>query len=263
MNSDDLDKIKSLVTYYANSSKICTFLSTPCLEEGHEYYVRNNDVFARKAYSNQDLLAFPYIESASWGSCALVGFADNLLIHPQGRDIDNHDTVIRLGEISVKSYEEYVGRKTDITWIRRRSKMAPKGSILAERKSTVRMYIGHNNGISNMPTLKIATVSKDITEGKIHLPDRLYEMFAVENWNRGHSGKKKSRSATTGFKAAIALIFSGFCKRIDLYGFSSNCGASYYKPRHLMQRLHNCELESWFLHHLMHDYEYLNTCVYL
>jgi len=63
MNSDDLDKIKSLVTYYANSSKICTFLSTPCLEEGHEYSVRYNRVFARKAYSNQDLLAFPYIES--------------------------------------------------------------------------------------------------------------------------------------------------------------------------------------------------------
>lgn len=263
MNSDDLEEIKNLVMTYSNSSKICTFLSRPCVEAGYEYHVRKGQDIVKKRFSDEDVSKFPYIESGSWGSCALVGFADILLSYPRGRDIDRHDTVIRMGEKSVRSYKDYVGKKTDITWIRRRSKMAPRGSMLDERKGLVRMYIGHNNGIPDMPTLRVATVSKDLAGSESYLPERLYKLVAVKNWNKGGSGKSKDRVASTGFKYAISLIFSRFCKRIDLYGMSSNCGAAYYKPEHLMQLQHNCELESWFLHHLMQQYEYLSTCVYL
>ena len=263
ISSEDLKSLEALIQEYSNSSNFCPFLSRPCIREDIEYFVKDRHTISTRVFSSDEVSRFPLIRTGSWGSCAFIGLADTILLHKRGNDIDAHDTIIRLGEIKLNPYEEYVGSKTDITWIRRRAKMASRGSILKDRKNMVRMYIGHNNGIPGMPTLGLAGAIT-IMSGQSHsLPEKLYEMFAVKDWNKGHKGKRKSRSASTGFKDAIFLIFSKFCQRVDLYGFSSNCGGAYFNPRHLMQSLHNCELESWFLHHLMREYTDLNVCVHL
>lgn len=78
-----------------------------------------------------------------------------------------------------------------------------------------------------------------------------------------HVVKKKKRSASSGFMDAMLLIFSGFCQRTDFYGLSNNCGGAYYNTKHVMQNLHNCELESWMLHLIMKDFENFGVCIYL
>jgi hypothetical protein len=261
--SADYKKLDGLIAEYSNTSKFCSFLSQPCIEDGIVYFMNEKRAVVTKRFSVNEVSSFPFIRAGSWGSCALVGFADTILTHKRGKDIDAHDTIIRLGEIELKHYEEYVGSKTDVTWIRRKAKMAERGTILEDRKDSVRLYIGHNNGIPGMPTLRTASAVKFKDGKSISLSEKLYDMFEVKDWNKEHRGKRKKRLASTGFKAATLLILSKFCQRVDLYGFSNNCGGAYYNTRHLMQALHNCELESWFLHHLMQQFDDLNVCVYL
>ena len=142
--------------------------------------------------------------------------------------------------------------------------MAQRGTISKERPK-VRWYFGHNNGNAQMPTLQCFGMrSKETTSSEyLSFPSLIYQIFQYKNWNKGSkTGKKKDRSPSTGFRDAIDLIFSRFCKRVDLYGFSSNCGGAYYNTNHLMQILHNCELESWIFHHIMKEHPDLGVCVY-
>jgi len=76
---------------------------------------------------------------------------------------------------------------------------------------------------------------------------------------------QKPRGPTSGFSAALSIIFSGFCSRIDLYGFSSDGGPEYFKAsgNTEMKIHHSVELESWIFHYLMKHYGQLNMCVYL
>ncbi|CAL6334234.1 unnamed protein product [Bathycoccus prasinos] len=219
----------------------------------------------RKSFGLPEWQMLPKIEGRSWGTCALVGLADTLLNSERGSEIDAHDTVIRLGELPLARFKRFVGTKTDITWIRRRAKMARPGKIDRERAS-VRMYIGGNNGIKNMSVLHpFGFINQSKMRGGLaHSPHKaIYDMFGVKNWNKNGTGKKKARVASSGFKDALALIFSKYCSRVDIYGFSNNGGGAYYLPRHLMQTQHNCELESWILHFMMEQFPTLNTCVYL
>ena len=195
----------------------------------------------------------------------MIGLADTLLKSERGSEIDSHDTIIRLGELPLHGYEKYVGTRTDVTWVRRSGKMSPKGSIKADRKS-VRLYIGHNNGIVNMSTLNIFNYVRE-QEGISHyyagIAAFIYKLFEVKNWNKNSRGKKKPRGPSSGFSVALNLIFSGLCNRTDLYGFSFNCGGAYHNKKHFMQISHNCELESWFFHYLMKEHPELGACVYL
>ncbi|CAL6331610.1 unnamed protein product [Bathycoccus prasinos] len=45
--------------------------------------------------------ALPTVKPGSWKSCAVVGYGSNLLKNTRGKTIDNFDTVIRLGMVTL------------------------------------------------------------------------------------------------------------------------------------------------------------------
>jgi len=117
-----------------------------------------------------------------------------------------------------------------------------------------------------MPTIKSFNCIREVHENSTFIasfPLLIYKLFQVKNWNKNSQGRKKPRGPSSGFFDAMQLIFSGFCNRIDLYGFSFNCGGAYHNTKLLMQISHNCELESWILHHIMKEHQELGTCVYI
>lgn len=267
VNNKDREKLSAMFAFFGDYENYCAFASKTCISSSTEYVLFNqkSKVNMRKSFSLSEWQLLPEIDNRSWGTCALVGLADTLLNSERGSEIDAHDTVIRLGELPLARFKRFVGTKTDITWIRRRAKMAQPGKIDRERVN-VKMYIGGNNGIKNMSVLHpFGFINRSKMRGSIsHSPHKaIYDMFKVKIWNKNGKGKKKARVASSGFKDALALIFSKYCSRVDIYGLSNNGGGAYYLPRHLMQTQHNCELESWILHFIMEQFPTLNTCVYL
>jgi len=259
LSNSDINKIDDMALFFLNRSNFCPFLSKDCLSPGKEYKRKKDELPIR--LSLQEWQRLPHIKEESWGSCAFVGLGDNLLQKPKGKEIDSHDVVIRLGEPPLVAFKSFVGLKTDATWIRRTAKMAPRGFVSNERKN-VKWYFERSNGV-DIPVLKTALLfdAKSPTFTPFHT--FLYEIVKVTKWNKSARKGNSSRSPSTGFKAALALMFSRYCKRLDIYGLSFNCGGAYFNTNHLMQTKHNCELESWFLHHAMRHIEEFQTCVYL
>jgi hypothetical protein len=248
-------------------TKFCPFYEQGCVMPGIDYIFERRGFEAKDKVTLAEWKNLPVIEDGSWGSCALVGLADTMLNKKKGSDIDRHDTVIRLGEVPLAKYKEFVGTKTDAIWVRRSAKMAPKGTVSKEHAER-RWYIGHNNGNTDIPTLKVFAHSKktqnsDNQVESIFQPAHdLYARFIDPRWNKRSKTKAKERKPSSGFADAILLISSKYCQRLDLYGFSANCGGAYYNTGHLMQKTHNCELESWFLHYIMKNHEKVGLCVH-
>ena len=268
MNKDTVHAVHTLIMHFSEQKIYCPFYERSCLVPDKEYSHFFGSKFGRKIkikVAYEEWLRLPMIEKGSWGTCALVALGDNMLSTPRGEEIDSHDTVIRLGELPIHRYERYVGSRTDVTWTRRRAKMSSFGTISKGRED-VRLYIGGSNGNTQIATLKIvdSMLQKDPIFGDFEgFPDLIYKLFEIDNWNKEARGKKKKRSPSTGFRSALLLIFSGYCERLDLYGFSYNCGGAYYNTKHLMQISHNCELESWILHYIMKNINGSGVCVYL
>jgi len=269
INKVDIEKIDSAIRFHSSGLSYCPFESKNCIKPNTRYnrFIEKRFQLLTREIEYDEWSKLPNISSGSWGSCALIGLADTMLKSRKGREIDAHDTVIRLGELPLRGYEAHVGTKTDITWARRRAKMSQQGKIAQDRRH-VKLYIGHDNGVPDMPLLKVfdyvleKSVTKDLNFSK-GFASYFYELFEDKNWKKWNTGKKKKRAPSTGFRDALLLIFSGFCKRTDLYGFSDNCGGAYYNTKHHMQILHNCEMESWILHYLMKEHQELGACVYL
>ena len=68
---------------------------------------------------------------------------------------------------------------------------------------------------------------------------------------------------TSGFTILNDILYSGICKRLDVYGLSTNCAGMYYDRSRVMKDIHSCELESYVNHYRMQTYPDLGLCVYL
>ena len=251
INSDDIQYIENLIAELHN---LCPFSVKNCVMPETRYVFERRGIKYNITVSWKEWRDLPDIREGEWGSCALVGLGDNVFGNKRGKQIDNHDVVIRLGELPIERYKEYIGSKTDVIWARRVGKMAPLGTTSKEHE-TRRWYIGKHNGNVDVPLLKIFAHRKRIKQENViidsnSLADDLYKRLKVSKWNK-NARRQKERSPTSGFRDALLLISSKFCQRIDLYGFSANCGGAYHNQNHLMQLTHNCELESWFFHYLM------------
>jgi len=215
----------------------------------------------KEALTMSEWEAMPSIPAGSWGSCAFVALGNNMIHTPRGAQIDHHDLVIRLGHAPVKEFAKYVGSRTDVVLSRgvgsrMRSDMAQEGT---------KFYIGSNAG-TGLETLKGFEVDyppinytdlKGPAMSPRHLASNIYSTMTTPLGG-------KPRGGTTGFHSVLRQIYTNFCSRLDLFGFSADGGPGYYSDAAAPMKLHHAsELESWSLHHIMKHYEELNTCVYL
>ncbi|XRB17693.1 glycosyltransferase family 29 protein [Pseudoscourfieldia marina] len=193
----------------------------------------------------------------SWGSCALVGLGDTLLLSEYGPDIDNHDVVIRMGHLPLpRNLWKHTGNRTDIVFDRTGARKRD-----THRPSHVAAYLCSQAGeksYPNIPSFSRVKGAANLFCSKCTL--QRVRTFLLSVYDKiSTPGRKK----TSGIFYAILLMTSQVCARLDFYGFSSNGGGTYYAPAERTKDKHNVELENWLLHHFMKNYEdAFRTCVY-
>jgi len=243
--------------YVHLSRKSCFIISRACAKWG-----------LSSASISEFESTFPLFESRSWGSCAVVGLSDDLLLHEYGQDIDAHDVVIRMGHLPLSKYKKYAGSRSDIVIFR---PGALKRDHKDHRPSDVKAYLCKN------PVSSVQGEKRDINvdhktsfkamrdSGSIYC-DRSQGKNDIAHLllNQLYKNMAPRKKPTTGALYAIRLAFSRLCSRLDIYGISSGGGGTYFEPEAITKPKHGSELDSWLLHYLMKNYEIeLQTCIYI
>ena len=173
----------------------------------------------------------PSILPGSWGDCAFVGSGNNLLRIPRGNDIDKCDTVFRMSVLPLSPYKEVAGEKNTFVFVR--DKRLRKfnyefrdedlygfraSDLENHQKPKALIYDGYRRNLTGGWSL--VSFGGDLNE-------------PVESLNRDiMNAVKKSRKTylkgTTGFSLPFTLLFSGYCKSINIFGVSNNAGARYW-----------------------------------
>ena len=238
-----------------SSRKGCFIISKECIQSG---------------LSSPELLeyesSFPLFEIRSWGSCAFVGLSDDLLLHEYGKEIDAHDTVIRLGHIPLIKYKKYVGSRSDIVVFR---PSALNRDQKKHRPSDVKAYLCKNpSRVLNTETA--VPVSRKTSFVTVKNSSNIYcdkkrgkNDFAYLLLGQLYKNMAPNKKPTTGTLYAIRIALSRLCGRLDIYGISSGGGGTYFEPEAITKTKHGTELDSWLLHHFMKNYqEDLRMCIY-
>ena len=211
---------------------------------------------------------FPLFESRSWGSCAIVGLSDDMLLHEYGQYIDAHDVVIRMGHIPLTKYKKYAGSRSDIVIYR---PGALKRDLKDHRSSDVKAYLCRNPSSILNGGKRAMNVDHKTNFAAVRGSESIYcdksrgeNDFAYLLLNQLYKNMAPHKKPTTGTLSAIRLAFSRLCSRLDIYGISSSGGGTYFEPEAITKAKHGTELDSWLLHHLMKNYEEeLQTCIYI
>jgi len=243
-NELDFEMIQKHVLY---SKKSCFIISRECIHLG----LSSSELI-------ENVKEFPVFEKRSWGSCAIVGLSDDMLLRDYGNDIDAHDVVIRMGHLPLLNYKKYVGSRSDIIIYR---PGALKRDQKGYRPSDVKAYLCKNPAKSALRKTNFMAVKNS---GNINCDATLGKNdVAFSLLNQIYSSMSPRKVPTTGTLYAIRLAFSRLCNRLDIYGISSGGGGTYFEPEAITKQKHGTELDSWLLHHLMKNYEEeLKTCIY-
>ena len=207
------------------------------------------------------------IPKGSWGSCVFIASGSTLLRRTQGKFIDEHDTIIRLGHMPLDGWEKYTGSRTDI--------LIGRGTIQSNfalgKETKLRFVIGKDSTPNfqsvdrvrfSDSTLIKPTLNKHNPQLKLILGDPSISDILYEISTKPLGGKR--RGQTTGFSHILRIILSQFCEEIDVFGMSPNCGGHYYNLKSVMKNHHSCELESWALHYIMKNaYENTKMCLFV
>lgn len=251
-NQQDYEIINKYVLSSRNS---CFIISRECIQSG---------------LSNTELLNYkselPLFEKRSWGSCAIVGLSDDMLLSEHGSDIDAHDTVIRMGHLPLTTYKKHVGSRSDIVIFR-------PGALKRDHKNhrplDVKAYLCKNpergRKRERASTVTRKTSFKSMKNSANIYCDRSQGKNDFAHFLLGELYKSMApnKRPTTGTLYALRLAFSRLCARLDIYGISSGGGGTYFEPEAITKPKHGTELDSWLLHHLMKNYEEeLRLCIY-
>jgi len=263
---------------FSNSSSgllYCPFLTAACCKTTSLFKInpvkkeREDIPYVSFTVPQDECRSAPDIPLKSWGTCAFVAQGTSLRRVPRGHEIDQSDTIIRLGHMPLKGWEKYTGTRTDV--------VIGRGSIqtkYARDYSHVKVLIGFDKarktymtesdsvtkvGILDATTRNPKQISlnsgETVTIGSLELPGLLYNVMTKPI-------NQKKRGPTTGFHQVLNILLSGFCQSLHIYGTTPNCGGYYHKIDYLMKVHHSCELESWALHYLMRSSK-TNLCVWI
>lgn len=230
-----------------SSKESCFILTKECIQSG-----------VSSAYLLKRISNFPVFEKRSWGSCAIVGLSDDLLLREYGEVIDTHDVVIRMGHLPLLSYKKYVGSRSDIIIYRPEALNRDQSKY---RPDDIKAYLCKN------PKTAVSSRKKFVT--KKYIPSIYCDKsqgkndFASSLLKQLYASMSPNKKATSGTLYAIRLAFSRLCDRLDIYGISSGGGGTYFEPEAITKAKHGTELDSWLLHYLMKNYEEeLRICIY-
>ena len=169
---------------------------------------------------------FPDLEQGAFGSCAVVAVGDNLLRAKHGEDIDAHDTVIRYNA-PMKKYASQVGRRSTLVYWKFRSGEKEYGQEgdLGTSYFTFKEPPKYFMAASPQEQAKLIYKGKHVLWPSMRGNELWMKAYAT---HAKYGGKGIRASASGGFKLASDIVSSGLCKRVSLYGYSSEGGAKYF-----------------------------------
>ena len=117
-------------------------------------------------------------------SIAIVGNSENLLKKKFGKQIDDHEYVIRFNRAPTKNYEEYVGQKTSLRVVgdnEFKSKDGGQENFSVSRKENEENYIGFAKKIFNSKILVITDDYENLVKNPYSYVDKSNEVYFFEN----------------------------------------------------------------------------------
>jgi len=169
------------------------------------------------------------------GSCAFVALSARLNMSCYGEFIDSHDTVIRMGAAPTKGFENLVGRKRSITFLRGACADGNKDKhILGLDEETDQFYLAM--GFWCPESIRKALPNAQKVQAIHHSK---YFWDTLKKWlNVPRHAAKFSQTfqtevlATGGMKMLISLVSSGLCTSVSAFGFGTGFETYYFdSPR--------------------------------
>ncbi|XP_019635087.1 PREDICTED: alpha-2,8-sialyltransferase 8B-like [Branchiostoma belcheri] len=152
-------------------------------------------------------------------TCAVVGNSGILLESGCGEDIDRNDFVIRVNGAPLKTFEQDVGEKTNMTIINRRAldqidRLNSDPHLIISRNNSIMSYILGTHGNFTALNTMIRKLDLNITITYSVSPPRPHiKTF----WNEKYNSNLSEMATTLGLNTYT--LASTFCEVITLYGF--------------------------------------------
>ena len=168
----------------------------------------------------------PSFASLKLGSCAIVGNADNVIKAKYGKQIDEHDFVVRYN-VPTKQYKEAVGTKTTALF----DKINYKGDAKPTMFNLFPKYVPFELDPKGLPGGKQPLLYglRDTSAWKKDLEQMVWAYMEEKNLTTALEtfGVPKLQHPTGGItrlRALVQFLSSGLCDRLDVYGFSIGGG---------------------------------------
>eukprot|EP00899_Mesostigma_viride_P018080 jgi/Mesvir1/26273/Mv01636-RA.1 len=200
----------------------------------------------------------PLLRPGELGTCALVGNADTLLGKRLGKEIDAHNTVFRYNTPIPGELIADLGQKVTVMWLKQgyqamggpvSSSRLPTRFFMAPRQVPADLLIRGRKVLMFGPGLSTFQKQADdlyaAYEKERHLFTRR-DASLVKGYGLDAAGFTPSR----GFKRAMAVILSGLCSRVDMYGWSSG-GGKYFDRTAMSMKIHLMPLEHFVYRTIM------------
>lgn len=215
----------------------CSLLMRHCIcNKGNEYDCRKGSIEVdtgggKKTKVKLRLLPrFSLEKSHPWGSCAIVGNDQSIIDIRNGYDINEHDTVIRIGQWYTDSgkrafyansppvlgFQEDVGYKTDVTFMGE-----PRHAVVTRKKArpplhleSMRLYMstGYNRTFPIMngkPVLSLLGGAGDDVYKWLH---QLLSMGSLD------SEETMVEWDSPLLLGVLTILRSNLCQKLDVYG---------------------------------------------
>ncbi|QDZ22096.1 sialyltransferase [Chloropicon primus] len=246
----------------------------PCLIASQECMDPDKYQYADKYYQVMDKLNFrtkagvnstltkeekiarlPAFESLKLGTCAMVGNADNLLERNYGKEIEDHDFIVRFNVIT-EPYKDHVGHRADGMLIKTNYKNTENHrDVVPTMYNLFPKYTPFELNPENLPGGKMPWVynTHDYSDWRRDEEQMFWAYIEEKNLTTsagfyGDTGVPKLPHPTGGItrvRSLITLLRSGVCDRLDLYGFSIG-GGKYFKPEAKVSTAHPIQSENYF-----------------
>mmetsp|Transcript_11871 Transcript_11871/g.16087 ORF Transcript_11871/g.16087 Transcript_11871/m.16087 type:complete len:513 (-) Transcript_11871:66-1604(-) len=185
---------------------------------------------------------FPSLERGALGSCAVVAVSDRMLGKKRGPEIDSHDTVFRYNG-PIKAYSRDIGSKGDVYYWKQRRDEKQYG-VEGQRANKFYMWKAPEKYYMFAPKNEWSSMTfqgKQMLWETHMFTSTITSVYA--KWMEETKAKTK-HAASGGFGLALAVISSGLCERVDMYGFSAEGGGRYFKNA-VVNTVHVIGLEHW------------------
>uniref|UniRef100_A0A061RAS9 Alpha--sialyltransferase st3gal i-r2 n=1 Tax=Tetraselmis sp. GSL018 TaxID=582737 RepID=A0A061RAS9_9CHLO len=249
----------------------CSFWTRACARRSQKE-IRNlpfqqgpEELFPGRVMPTNGTRLFPALQPGELGTCALVGAGSNLSGRKRGWEIDQHDNVFRFADSLIEGYEADVGSKATVLVVKagKSSDKSTRWNLRQMRNATMYSFErlrDWKNLASQQDEEDFRFVGREMlwpTPLTTKVTARFYSIYLS---NSASKSQPQKHVPTSGFSYALAVIASGLCTRVDMYGFSSTGSGRYFQPDTPLSSAHIAGLEQWVYRLAM--LEPMHVCVY-